>query len=297
MPIEITRSDLYTNYDTFLFDADGVLWLGTNAIVGAVDAIQQLLDAGKRVLIVTNNSTSTPDQFTDKFQRLGFKSLTGANIVSSAYVAMDVLGKNAKKSELPIYLIGTPALAQMLESVGVKSIGVGADHLENYGTSVFLMSIPMEEKVFAVVTSFDSHFNYVKLTKAVNYLNDPNVQFYTTNEDLTYPGSDPNFVVPGAGSSAVPVRAVSGRTPMVFGKPQAAMFEYIQQRFNIDPKRTLMVGDRLDTDIEFGNRNQLDTLLVLSGVHNLAHVQKAQAEGQTDQLPRFFASSVSVFVE
>jgi ribonucleotide monophosphatase NagD (HAD superfamily) len=73
------------------------------------------------------------------------------------------------------------------------------------------------------------------------------------------------------------------------------MFDYIHERFNIDPKRTLMVGDRLDTDILFGNRNNIDTLLVLTGVNTLADVMNAEISANLDLVPRFFANSIQVF--
>ncbi|KAI6220812.1 NipSnap protein K02D10.1 [Aphelenchoides fujianensis] len=297
VPLEITRSELFAAYDTVLFDADGVLWLGDVVVPGAVEAIDQLMRAGKQVLMITNNSTKTAAQFASKLEKLGFSSINGTNVVSSGFVAMEALGGNPRKDELPVYLIGTRELAEMLQSVGVRSIGVGPDHLENYVQDGFLMDVPLEQRVFAVVTSFDSHFNYVKLMKAANYLKDPTVEFYSTNDDLTYPGSVPGVVVPGAGSSAVPVRAVSGRESTIFGKPHSAMFEYIRRRFKIDPKRTLMVGDRLDTDILFGNRNRIDTLLVLTGIHSLADVQQAEAATRLGEVPRFYAPSVRVFVE
>lgn len=75
------------------------------------------------------------------------------------------------------------------------------------------------------------------------------------------------------------------------------MFEFIHERFKIDPKRTLMVGDRLDTDILFGNRNSIDTLLVLTGVNTLADVMKAEISAHVELIPRFFAQSIRVFNE
>jgi ribonucleotide monophosphatase NagD (HAD superfamily) len=73
------------------------------------------------------------------------------------------------------------------------------------------------------------------------------------------------------------------------------MFDFIHKRFNIDPKRTLMVGDRLDTDIQFGNRNSIDTLLVLTGVNTLAEVVKAEQTAEMELIPRFYAQSIRVF--
>lgn len=154
----------------------------------------------------------------------------------------------------------------------------------------------MSRKVFAVVTSYDPHFNYVKLTKAVNYLKHPEVDFIVTNEDRTFPTNVPGLVVPGAGTTSLSVRAISGRDATVMGKPEKSMFDFINEKFKIDPKRTLMVGDRLDTDIQFGNSNGIQTLLVLTGVHQLDYVEKVK-DKNPDLVPSFYADSIRVFLE
>jgi ribonucleotide monophosphatase NagD (HAD superfamily) len=81
------------------------------------------------------------------------------------------------------------------------------------------------------------------------------------------------------------------------GKPHSTCFDYIHDRYHIDPARTLMTGDRLDTDILFGNHNKIDTLLVLTGVHTLSNVLQAEARAETDLMPKFYASSIAVFNE
>lgn len=102
----------------------------------------------------------------------------------------------------------------------------------------------------------------------------------------------PDIVVPGSGCITCVLRMVSGRQPVVTGKPHTAAFNYIRERFHIDPKRTLMVGDRCDTDVWFGNRHGLDTMLVLSGIHTLDDVARFESEKRFECLPKFFAKSV-----
>lgn len=77
------------------------------------------------------------------------------------------------------------------------------------------MNVDISRKVSAVVASYDSHLSYVKVMKAVNYLKDENVLFIVTNEDLTFPGSVSGVIVPGAGTVSVPLRAITGREPIV----------------------------------------------------------------------------------
>ncbi|CAD5226599.1 unnamed protein product [Bursaphelenchus xylophilus] len=293
-PEKTTGNRLLDSYDVFLFDADGVLWLGDQVIPGAVDAINKLIDLGKQVLVITNNSTKTSDQFAQKISKLGFKKLSASKVISPAMVVSEYLTLDPRSKELPVYLIGTKNLESMINAAGIKTFGTGADNLDS-DVNGFVESIDLSRKVFAVVTSYDPHFNYVKLTKAVNYIKDPDVQFIATNEDKTFPTSVPGMIVPGAGSSSLSVRAISGRTPVVMGKPHSSMFEYISRNFNINPNRTLMVGDRCDTDIWFGNSNNLDTLLVLTGVHDLAYV--GSIENDKDLVPKYYADSINVFLE
>jgi HAD superfamily hydrolase (TIGR01450 family) len=132
VPQEISRDKLLASYDAFLFDADGVLWLDENVIVGAVEALNELVAIGKRVFLISNNSTKTPAQFVQKVNQMGFTGLNELNIVNAGLVTTHILAQNAKKSNLPVYLCGTKALSDMFEDAGVRVIGVGADPVENY---------------------------------------------------------------------------------------------------------------------------------------------------------------------
>lgn len=118
---------------------------------------------------------------------------TSTQSESSLYISTHLLNL---QSQLPVYLIGAQALAVQLEAVGVRCIGVGADHADDYMKDVsldlicrsticplqtgFVTHVPQPEKVFAVVTSYDPHFNYIKLFKALNYLKDPSIGFYVS---------------------------------------------------------------------------------------------------------------------
>lgn len=106
--------------------------------------------------------------------------------------------------------------------------------------------------------------NYTKLSKAFQYLLNPECHFIETNEDSTYPGA--HGLLPGAGSISAPLRFATQRAPVICGKPSSTMLDSIQAKVHFDPKRTIMVGDRLNTDIQFGKNGGLSTLLVLTGI-------------------------------
>ncbi len=118
---------------------------------------------------------------------------------------------------------------------------------------------------------FDGQFNYYKLQRAVSYLRyaEPRIPFIATNRDLTYP--DAHQLVPGGGTLVAAVEAGAGRAPdCVAGKPSQGLVALVQSATGLLPSRTCMVGDRLDTDIAFGNAGGFVSLLVLTGVASRA---------------------------
>ena len=148
-------------------------------------------------------------------------------------------------------------------------------------------------EVSAVVVSFDFHFSFPKLFKAVNYLKNPEVEFIGTNEDAVFPGDKSTIVSPGTGTFIACIRkAAEPRVPEIMGKPGKHIFNYIQRTYNIDPKETLMIGDNISTDIHFGNAHGLDTLLVLTGVSKVPDVERCKESGFTGGIPTFILDSV-----
>jgi 4-nitrophenyl phosphatase len=145
----------------------------------------------------------------------------------------------------------------------------------------FNLPFEPDPAVAAVVCGLDTSINYTKLSKAFQYLTrNEGCLFIATNEDSTYPTN--GGLLPGAGSISAPLRYSLKRDPVSTGKPHATMLDCVKAkwvvvrffwrvktkvafRHNYDPKKTLMIGDRLDTDIQFGKNGGLDTLLVLSG--------------------------------
>jgi len=260
------------SFDNFLFDADGVLWLGNSPIPGAIDFLNMLVSVGKNVYLISNNSSKSLEEYVVKLKKLGFTMIQRDNIYTPAIVAADYIAKNRKNSDLPVYLIGTKGLSQSLKDAGVESFGVGSDHFNNYTKNEFLDEVPLESKVSAVLCSYDNHFNYVKMMKAANYLLDEDVLFVITNEDKTFPGPKPGILIPGSGSISAAVTACAPRAPLVIGKPHKHIMDYMKERVHLQSDRAIMFGDRLDTDIAFGHNNGIKTCLVQTGIHSLIDV-------------------------
>merc|ERR1712130_123888 len=132
-----------------------------------------------------------------------------------------------------------------------------------------------EEGVKAVIVGFDRYFNYLKMSYAFHYLHkDPDCLFIATNRDRTYPSA--NGLMPGSGTLVRAIEEGVGRAPVVTGKPSPILMDVVRSRVpDMDASRTLMIGDRLDTDIQFGNNAGVKTLLVLSGVSSRTTVDES----------------------
>ncbi|EYC07758.1 hypothetical protein Y032_0069g378 [Ancylostoma ceylanicum] len=284
-PTAISREDVL-KYDTFLFDADGVLWTGEVPIPGAIDFVTTLMKSGKRVFIISNNSTKTPEQYLAKIERVGFKGLTREQLITPAIVLAMYFKDRPEYAGQPIYLMGVDNLKKTLDTIGgVRCFGSGPDVFSGTDQD-FIYNFDMSVIPKAVVCSYDCHLSYMKIMKAATFLKREEVEFLVTNEDYTFPGPNPKIVVPGAGAVSSTVRAVSGRTPTVFGKPHKPIGDYLKKHHHIDPSKTVMFGDRLDTDIQFANDNGFTSCLMLTGVNTLDDVKKAEQRGEKRLVPK-----------
>lgn len=288
--------DLLPDIDTFIFDADGVLWLGEEAISGSPRLIDFLIRKQKRIIVLTNNATKSRAVYAKKLARLGFnRKLDKNSLVNPAAVVADTLYRSGLAGNKKVYLIGAQGVRDEMDDLGIEYFGHGPEPHDNSDGSSFLFDIDLEEEpmnVGAVVVGYEKHFNYHKLMKAANYLQQRHCLFLATNEDETCPGPNPNVVTPDAGPLVAAVRIASGRQPITVGKPNTPSFDYIRRQWNIDPDRTMMIGDRTNTDVKFGRDHGLRTMLVLSGCHQLEDVMDNHLHGRLDMVPDYYASNL-----
>lgn len=281
-------TELLNNYDTFVFDCDGVIWLGDHAIPGAADSIKLLNKLGKQVIFVTNNSTKSRKAYTKKFEKFGLQ-VSKEQIFGSAYASATYLNQFVKlPKDKKVWVMGESGIEEELEELGYQHIGGTDSRLDEKFDSKTTPFLPKDSTVGAVITGLDTKVNYHRLAITLQYLQDPKVEFLATNIDSTFPQK--GLILPGAGSMIESVAYSSGRQPISCGKPSQNMLDAIVADKGLDRSRTIMVGDRLNTDIKFGNDGGLGTLLVLTGIETEQNVLSSGA-------PKFYADSLGVISE
>ncbi|KRT81634.1 hydrolase [Oryctes borbonicus] len=275
------------SFDVLLTDCDGVLWLENQVYDGSPQALNSLRDLGKKIFFVTNNSTRHRDEFLKKAQKMGF-TCEKEEIMTTSYLAANYLKEiNFDKK---VYVVGSKGITSELEEVNIKYSPIGPDILD-CDLMTYIENVKLDPDVGAVVVGFDQHISYPKMLKAASYLNDPNCHFVATNTDERFPIGIGGIVKPGSGAVVRSIETCAERKPFVIGKPETYITEAIKKCCNIDPKRTLMIGDRCNTDILLGTRCGYQTLLVLSGVTNLEDVRKwkeSDKKEYQDLVPDFY---------
>ncbi|XP_065835361.1 glycerol-3-phosphate phosphatase-like isoform X2 [Oscarella lobularis] len=290
---ENARSSFVDSVDTFLIDCDGVLWHGNDLIDGANRTIQSLRSLGKRLFFVTNNSTKSRLQYSQKFDRLGMKA-TPEEVISTAYASAQYL-KGKVPSKGKVYLIGSTGLIKELDEAGISYIGTGPDPVSGDGYRLDEWAkCPLDPEVKCVLVGFDEHFSFIKMLKAASYLRNPDCIFIGTNEDSQLPLKNNQITIPGTGCMVSAVAMASNREPIYVGKPHQPMFEILKQRHEIDPDRTCMIGDTVSTDIAFGKNNGLKTLLVMTGSTDKAHLEMMKTSKEDGIIrPDYYLDSIT----
>lgn len=277
----------------FVFDIDGVVYTGTGSIPGAGAALAALRSAGKTVIFVTNNAAKTPEDVVANFEKHG-ASVKAEEVMTSAVAAADFL-KTKGLGRAKVYVVGMPALAHALEErAGVQPFGADADDGKTRADVLkeLLPDLdPPAAEVAAVVVGADFAFSYYKVTRAANYLRrNPSCLFVATNPDPCAV-LGPGIIVPGAGAMVEAVAYAAGRRPdIVCGKPSRSLALHILDFHGLNPSTTCMVGDRTDTDIEFGRSVGMQTLFVESGTMTEDEARTAEPHRRPD----YIAASIAI---
>ncbi|PKN89885.1 MAG: haloacid dehalogenase [Chloroflexi bacterium HGW-Chloroflexi-7] len=223
-----------------ILDMDGVLWRENAPIGDLPSTFAGFERAGLKVLLATNNATRTPAQYLQKIAGFGVH-LEEAQVINSAMGVAYLLKKRFPQGG-PVYILGEIGLTTALNAAGF-------DHSEEPG--------------LAVIGSMDRDINFWKM-KSATLLIRRGIPFYFTNPDRTFP--TPEGIIPGAGAILAALETATDVTPIIAGKPGTTLFDFALERLGTLPQETLVVGDRLETDILGGQRAGCKTALVLSGI-------------------------------
>ncbi len=249
-------------------DLDGVLVLGRDAVPGAPAAVKKLRDMGLKLRFLTNNATRSRRMIRKYLFENGF-SVEEEEIMSSAYCAASYLKERYGKGR--VFIIGEEGLAEELDRAGFDLV--------------------MDDGADFVVVGLDRRLTYEKLAIAFRALK-RGAKFIATNEDATLPTE--SGPLPGAGSMVASLVWAAQRKPdIVVGKPYLLMFEQALKELGTKAEETLLVGDRLETDILGGNDMGLYTVLVLTGASSKEDVEKAGP----DYKPKLVLNSITELPE
>lgn len=242
-------------------DMDGVLWKGDTPLEGMSDFFDFLRFHEIPLVLATNNAGKHPQDYLLKLASMGVHNVESWQIITSSTATADYL-RSIYPEGTRLYVIGNAGLPQVLEEAG------------------FVLA---DENVAAVVAGIDSDFTYAKAKKATLLIRNDGAAFIGTNPDLTYPS--PEGLIPGAGSIIGMIELATDVQPVLVGKPARAMFDVALQRLGTSPSETLMLGDRLNTDIEGGANAGLQTAFLLTGVSKREDIGAIQPDYIFEDLP------------
>ncbi len=230
-------------YDHFLLDLDGCVYLGDRVIPSAPGTIAELRRMGRRLLFLTNAPYLSRESFAAKLRRLGIEAREG-DILSSSWAVAQYIAQHHDVAGKTAFAVGSEEFKQDVRDAGLEVVeGEAAKRAD-----------------FVVVGGYFD-FNYRDIMLA-NFAIRNGARFYASNLDATFP--TPEGLWPGTGAVVAAIEVASGQRAISTGKPEPPMIEVA--RAMLGPGRVLIVGDRLDSDVEGGKRAGIATALVLTGV-------------------------------
>ena len=274
--------ELLAGVGAFILDCDGVVWRGDSVLPGVPETLAALRAAGKQLVFVTNNSTKSRAGYLGKFKSLGL-DVKAEEIYSSSFAAAAYLQANNFPTDgsKKVYVVGEVGIGEELELAGIPYTGGPDDAGKTIDLSPGLR-LDQDPDVGAVIVGFDRNINYHKIQYATLCIREnPGCEFIATNTDAVTHLTDAQEWA-GNGSMVGAIKGSTQREPTVVGKPSSFMLDDVAQRFGLDKSEICMIGDRLDTDILFGQNGGLKTLLVLTGVTTEERLQSPENEIQPD---------------
>jgi len=231
----------------FISDMDGVIYHGNKLLPGVPEFVEWLKKEGKKFLFLTNSSERTPRELQEKMSRLGI-DLEENVFYTSALATAHFLA--AQRPGGTAYIIGEAGLINAMYNAGYT--------MNNYNPDY-------------VVVGDTRSYSFEKIEQAVNLVL-KGAKLIGTNPDLTGPVE--NGIIPATKALISPIELATGRQAYFVGKPNPLMMRIALKRIGCSNDETIIIGDRMDTDIIAGIESEIDTLLVLTGISTLKSAEK-----------------------
>lgn len=251
--------------NALIFDMDGVLWKENAEIINLKNLFGRLTEHNIRFSFATNNGTRTPADYQEKFASFDVQVSSDSIVTSGTNLAFILSQKFPQGG--PLFIVGEIAFHQILEEKGF---------------------FHHQEDVLCVAAGMDRSMNYEHLSQA-SMLIQQGCEFYFTNLDPTFPTPVGNKA--GAGALLAYLEAASQKSAIVCGKPEPYMLNYCMKVMQSTPTETLMIGDRLETDIMGGINADCATALVLSGISATDDITR------TNIIPDLIAGNVAELID
>lgn len=239
-------------YRNLIIDMDGVLYRGNKPLPGSGDFISFWRARGGKVAFFSNNSTLTKSQYVEKLKNMGIPAQE-EEIIHSALITGYCLQQEIGTGK--VYLIGEAGIREELVKRGFQ-----------------IEDDPSDYKVESVVVGMDRSFTFKKMSNALRCILN-GAFFFGTNPDTTFPSED--GLLPGCGAILASIQACSQVNPRIFGKPNPESLKVLLEFTGFNPGETILVGDRLDTDIKLGQDFSLFSVLVLTGITQADELDKS----------------------
>jgi len=247
----------------FIIDMDGVVYYHKNLVPGVKDFVKWLQKEEKKFLFLTNSSERSPKELQRKLSHLGIE-VAESNFYTSALSTASFLQN--QKPNGTAFVIGEPGLIKALYSEGYSMSDVNPDY---------------------VVVGETKNYSFEGVQRAVNFVRE-GAQLIGTNCDLVDKVEDGWF--PACGSLIAPIELASGVKAYFVGKPNPLMMRSAMEKLGCTAEDSVIIGDRMETDIVAGIESGIDTVLVLSGVANMQDLKKFSFR------PRFVAKSIASII-
>lgn len=257
----------------YIFDMDGVIYRGKKVLPGVREVMTSLRQRGDGISFLSNNSTLSRSGHQERLTQMGIK-VQRQELFPSSYLAALYLSQGKERKKSKVFVIGEAGLLEELKNAGVQL------------TSLL-------EEIKCVLVGMDRSFTFSKLNLAYQAIV-RGASFLATNTDLTYPVE--RGTIPAAGSIVKAIEVSTGKNPLVLGKPNPFGIEIVAEKRASSLAESIVVGDRLETDILAGKNAGVTTVLVLSGITGRKELKKTHASLTPDytisQLPELLSLPV-----